>query len=103
MAAVTLVEMRRSGLAPDREVQLDFFFDAPSEEAALALAARLESMDCLSLSTGTAAGIRTRKYVVSGKSYPTVVTAEILAQWIPWMVFQGMAHDCEFDGFGAEI
>lgn len=67
------------------------------------LAESLESKDCLSLSTERAPGFFSRKYVVSGKTYPTAVTAEILAQWIPWMVVQGLAHNCEFDGFGAAI
>ena len=103
MAAVTLVAMREAGLTEDRKIQLDFFFDAPNEEAAKALAARLESMDCLSLSTERAGGLLARKYNVRGKTYPTAVTAEILAQWIPWIVVQGLAHNCVFDGWGAEI
>jgi hypothetical protein len=103
MAAVTLVTMRESGLTQDREIQLDFFFDAPNEEAAKALSAHLESMDCLSLSIKRTGGFFARKWVVRGKTYSTVVTAEILAQWIPWIVVQGLAHDCVFDGWGAEV
>ena len=34
MAAGTLVTMREAGLTEDREIQLDFFFDAPNEGAA---------------------------------------------------------------------
>jgi len=103
MAAVTLVAMREAGLEEDREVQLDFSFDAPNEQAAKALTAHLESMDCLSLSTERAGGFLARKYVVRGKTHPTAVTAEILAQWIPWIVVQGVAHNCVFDGWGAEL
>jgi hypothetical protein len=101
--AETLLAMREAGLAEDREVQLDFFFDAPNKKAAKALAACLKGKDCLSLSIERAPGFFSREYIVSGKTYPTPVTAEILAKWIPWMVVQGLAHDCEFDGFGAQI
>lgn len=103
MAIVTLGAMRQAGLMPDREIQLDFSFNAPHEEAAKALAKDLASKDCLSLSVERAGRFLSRKHTVSGKSHPTVVTAEILDQWIRWMVVQGLAHNCEFDGFGAEI
>jgi Regulator of ribonuclease activity B len=103
MAAATLAAMREAGLTEDRELPLDFSFDAPNEQAAKALAEHLASRDCLSLSTERVSGFLSRKYVVFGKTYPTAVTAEILGQWIPWIVVQGLAHNCEFDGWGAQI
>jgi Regulator of ribonuclease activity B len=103
MAVVTLGAMRQAGLMPDREIQLDFNFDAPNEEAAKALAAELASKDCHSLSIERLGRFFSRKHVVRGKTAPTVVTPETLEQWIRWMVVQGLEHNCEFDGFGAEI
>ena len=103
MAIVTLGAMREAGLMPDRKIQLDFNFDAPNEEAAKALVADLATKDCHSLSIERLGRFFSRKRVVRGKTSPTQVTPEILEQWIPRMVLQGLEHDSEFDGFGAAI
>jgi hypothetical protein len=100
MALETIAEMRKAGLSEDRELELDFFFDAPDEGAAKALVASLETRDCLSLTISRHDG---GDFVVAGKTYPTPVTFEVLSQWIPWMVVQGLTCNCEFDGFGAAL
>jgi hypothetical protein len=103
MAVVTLEEMHKAGLTDDREIQLDFFFDAPNDASAKALAAHLEGLECLSLDTHRAPGSLAGKYVVCGKTHPTAVTWEVLKEWIPWIVVQGICHNCEFDGWGAAV
>ena len=82
MAYATLAAMREAGLTEYRKIQLDFFIFAPTKQAAKALAQSLETKDCLSFSTERDPGFFGRNYVVSGNTYPTVVTAEILAQWL---------------------
>jgi hypothetical protein len=103
MAGATLDALRRAGLTDDKEVQIDFFFDAPNESAAQALVAHLSKNECLNLVAKKSGGFLSRKFTVTGKTHPTVVTTQILAQWIPWMVEQGVTHGCEFDGWGAEV
>ena len=78
MAYATLAAMREAGLTEYRKIQLDFFIFAPTKQAAKALAQSLETKDCLSFSTERDPGFFGRNYVVSGNTYPTVVTAEIL-------------------------
>jgi hypothetical protein len=41
--------------------------------------------------------------MVVGKTHPTAVTAHVLSQGVPWIVVQGIIHDCEFDGWGAQV
>jgi hypothetical protein len=103
MSGATLDALRRAGLTDEREIQLEFFFDASSEASGRALVAHLSKNDCLDLKLERSGGFLSRKFSVAGKTHPTVVTAEVLAQWIPWIVVQGVTHDCEFDGWGAEV
>ena len=103
MSQSTLEAMRHSGLRQDQEVQLDFSFYAPNEKAARSLEAYLKQNDCLSVSVKRDGRLLSRKYVVEGKTHPTLVNTEVLSQWLPWIIVQGITCDCEFDGFGAEI
>jgi hypothetical protein len=102
LSGATLDALRSAGLTDDRRVQIDFFFNAPSEASAKALVAHLEDNDCLDVSAERAGGFLSRRYRVVAKTHPTVVTSEILAQWLPWIVVQGATLGCEFDGWGAE-
>jgi hypothetical protein len=103
MSKQTLVALRGHGLAEDAEVQIDFFFVAPNEKSARALAEHLEENECLDLRCEKSGGFLSRKWVVTGKSHPSPVTEKVLAAWIPWMVVQGVTHNCEFDGWGASV
>ena len=103
LSGATLDALRQAGLTAEREAQIEFFFNAPSEASAAALIAHLERNDCLDLRIEKSGGFLSRKYSVVGKTHPTVVTVQILAQWIPWIVVQGRTHGCEFDGWGAEV
>ena len=102
MSGQTLDALRAAGLKDDQQVQLDFFFKAPDEGAAKALLNHLRANDCLDLKIERTGGILSRKYSVTGRTHPTPVTTEVLAQWIPWIVVQGIVRNCEFDGWGAQ-
>jgi hypothetical protein len=103
MSGQTLDALRKAGLTDEQEVQLDFFFDAPNEKSARALAEHLQANDCLDVRCETSGGFLSRKWIVTGKSHPTPVTVQVLAEWIPWIVVQGISHGCEFDGWGATV
>ena len=102
MAEETLAAMRSAGLNEDEEVQLDFSFYARREDCASALVSHLERNECLAMRMRRVRRFPSR-FLIEGKSYPTVVTWEVLSRWLPWMIVQGIVRDCEFDGFGAEI
>ena len=103
MSGATLEALRRAGLTDEREIQIEFVFNARSEAAAQALGAHLTNNDCIALKVERSGGFLSQTFSVSGKTHPTAVTAQILSQWIPWIVIQGAIHDCEFDGWGAEV
>jgi hypothetical protein len=102
MSGATLDALRRAGLTDHMEVQLEFFFAARNEASGQALVAHLAKNDCLDLKLEKSGGFLSRRFSVVGKTHGTVVTPQVLAQWISWMVVQGVTHDCEFDGWGAE-
>jgi hypothetical protein len=102
LSGATLDALHQAGLTNEREVQIEFFFSAPSEASAKALVAHLAKNDCLDLKVEKSGGFLSRRFSVAGKTHPTVVTVQVLAQWIPWIVVQGITHGCEFDGWGAE-
>jgi len=103
MSGRTLDALRRAGLSDQTKIQLEFFFNAPNENAAKSLVADLGRKDCLDLSVKKTGSVFFRKYIVEGKTYKTQVTTAVLAQWLPWIVVQGFVHGCEFDGWGAEV
>jgi hypothetical protein len=99
----TLALLQEKGLKPETVVQLDFFFVAPNRERATALKLHLEDNDCLEMETHRRPGVFSKKFDVTGKSKPTTVDAEILDQWVQWMVVQGVLFDSDFDGWGTEV
>jgi hypothetical protein len=103
LSGATLDALRRAGLTDEKEVQIDFFFDAPDMASAKALSNHLAANDCLDLRVDRSGSFLSRKFTVVGKTYATVVTPQVLAQWLSWMVVHGIIHGCEFDGWGAEV
>jgi hypothetical protein len=103
MSGQTLDALRKAGLTDEQEVQLGFFFDAPNEKFARALTKHLQANGCLDVRCEKSRGFLSRRWVVTGKTYPTAVTVHVLAEWLPWIVVQGISHGCEFDGWGAEV
>ncbi|MBA5635511.1 hypothetical protein H3H37_00310 [Duganella sp. LX20W] len=103
MNSLTIEALRNAGLSESREVQIDFLFVAPDEVKANALAAHLSANDCLSVLVRRNGSFFSRKYLVEGKTYPTLVNERVLAEWLPWIVVQGAVLDCEFDGWGTEV
>ena len=103
LAIDTLAAMRTAGLTADSVVVLEFSFVAPSRICAESLRHHLEDNDCTDVEVLKSPGLFSRRYFVTGKSLPTKVDTDVLSQWIPWMVVQGVLHDCEFDGFGTEV
>ncbi len=95
----TWLAFERNGVTDETEVELEFTYVAPGKDAAVALNSSLENYESVVRSDG----LFRRKWYVEGKSHPTSVSKEKLAQWLDFMVALGWKHGCQFDGFGAGI
>jgi len=92
--------LQELGVTEATELELDFFYIAPSESEARALEQVLaEETDYRILVSAGDSG----SWSVSGSTMPTAVSQEILDQWVKWMITAGLHQDCDFDGWGAQV
>src|SRR5689334_15035007 len=84
MNARTWATLQSYGVGETTEITLDFFYDAPSEHSAWELAAFLRQE--------TDYEVRVTKDGVKGSTQPTLVSLEILNQWVSWMISAGAEH-----------
>jgi len=99
----TWAALQKHGVTEDSQLRLDFFYNAPNRRAAEALVALLQEQtdyDVHAVSTGS---LIHRRWRVEGATQSTSVSAEILDQWVTWMVAAGREQACEFDGWGATV
>jgi hypothetical protein len=96
---------RDQGLDRD-ELRLGFIYLAPSEEAAHALAKFLwtETDYDVEVHHRPIGDDTEPTWLVVGATQPTLVTLEILDDWVQWMVAAGAAEGpCAFDGWAAQL
>jgi len=99
----TWAALQSHGVAALSRLRLDFAFVAPNRGKAEALRALLVDQTDYDVDVQSTGGLLTRRWTVTGSTQPTVVSAEILDQWVTWMVTAGIQEDCEFDGWGAAV
>jgi hypothetical protein len=99
MLDATWEAFKEHGVTKDTELVLEFMYLAPNKDSANALDAALGNYDTYVRSEG----MLKKKWFVNGKSYPTTVSKEKLAQWLEFMIALGWEHGCKFDGFGATM
>jgi hypothetical protein len=88
--------LREHGVTEQTELRLDFFYMAPDRESAETLARFLRDE--------TDYEVEANAEGVAGSTQTTTVSAEVLDDWVTWMVLAGHEHGrCEFDGWGAEV
>lgn len=85
------------GVDEDDELRLEFFFDAPGEAPARALAAFLERERDYAVEVDDEDG-----WSVNGSTVSMPVSPARLDAWVRWMVAAASEHGCEFEGWGAE-
>ena len=97
--------LQENGVTEGSELRLDFFYVAPGEQQANALAAFIEGETDYEVRVdSTREGpLRKKSWSVSGSTQNTQVSQEILDRWVSWMVAAGFEHDCDFDGWGAQV
>jgi len=92
----TWAELQAHGVTEETQLRLDFFYEAPDEESAEALARFLVDE--------TDYEVRHDDSSVSGATLDTTISQEILDQWVRWMVLAGHENGhCKFDGWGAAV
>ena len=93
------------GVTEQTNLKLDFFFVAPTKEAADGLISLLKEETDYDLRSPQPAGSSLDgDWFVSGSTQATTISLEILDQWVVWMILAGKrGNGCVFDGWGAEI
>jgi Regulator of ribonuclease activity B len=105
MNRVTWEQLQEHGVTEETELRLDFFYFAPGQLQAEALAQALRERTDYDVEAGSfKQGLLGRKtWTVNGTTQPTAVSPAALDEWVTRMVEWGNAHTCEFDGWGAAV
>jgi hypothetical protein len=93
------------GVREGTELTLDFFFFAPGEDEARALAAYVEAQTDYEVEVSSSKGglLSKRQWAVNGSTRPTPVSLDALDELAIWMIAAGRAHAGEYDGWGAAV
>ena len=99
LTRATWARIRAHGVGEQAQLQLDFFFEAPSRARAD------ELMRVLKQETDYDVRVVADedRWMVRGHTQPSPVTESMLEEWVDWMVTAGLQYDCRFDGWGAEL
>ncbi len=106
MNSGTWEALRSQGVDEDVYLQLEFVFEARSQQRARKLEKYLRAETVYEVSSHAAKRrwVRSRKWAVVGLTQPMPVSLKILNDWVAWMVLAGARHgSCEFDGWGASV
>jgi hypothetical protein len=95
--------LKRHGVTEQSQLQLDFSYNAPSREAADAMAALIREQTDYAVRVESSGSFLQRKSRVEGTTQQTAVSLEILDQWVKWMVVAGKERACAFDGWGTSV
>lgn len=102
---VTWAQLQEQGVTEETELRLDFFFVAPGQHQAEALAQTIQARTEYDVEAGSfKQGLLGREtWAVKGTTQPAAVSLVALDEWVTRMVEWGDAHTCEFDGWGAQV
>jgi hypothetical protein len=99
----TWTALQEHGVTEESQLQLDFFFNAPSREGADRLCTLLQEQTDYEARVESHGSFLRRKWRVEGRTQNTAVSPAILDQWVTWMVSAGKEHSCDFDGWGTSV
>lgn len=98
--------LQQHGVTEASKLRLDFFYVAPGEQQANALAGFLREETDYDVAMSPSGGglLKKKVWAVSGSTRETAISLAILDDWVRWMVAAGEANgSCEFDGWGAPV
>ena len=95
--------LQRSGVSEATQLRLDFAYVAPDRASAEALKGVLDEQTDYEVSVQSSGALLRKNWSVVGSTRQTTVSAQVLDQWVDWMVTAGLHQNCEFDGWGTQI
>lgn len=99
----TWAALQKHGVTEESQLQLEFSYNAPSREAAEAMVALIQEQTDYDVRAESSGSFLRRKWRVEGTTQKTAASAEILDQWVTWMVTAGKERSCDFDGWGTAV
>lgn len=98
MTPMTLQQLRKIGVTPDRELKLEFFFYTDSLQKAVSLANDLKQRG-YEIEHGPSASDKATQIITGWTVKMTMEDGGVL-DWTRDMCQLGFSHDCDFDGWG---
>jgi Regulator of ribonuclease activity B len=95
--------LKKHGATEESQHQLDFYYYAPSREAANAMAALIRQETDYEVRVESDDSDLSGKWLVKGTTQKTTISLRILDDWVFWMVTAGRQQGCDFDGWGTEV
>jgi hypothetical protein len=96
---MTWARLQQHGVVDGTELQLDFFYAAPTNHRATELKHFLsEETDYETRVTADR-----DQWILRGHTQPAPLSLATVEQWVGWMVTTGLQFECVFDGWGAEV
>jgi hypothetical protein len=96
---LTWSRLQQHGVTDRSQLQLDFFYAAPTNDRAKELKFFLEQETDYDVRVTADRDL----WIVRGHTQPAGLTLAIVEQWVEWMLTAGLQFECVFDGWGAEI
>lgn len=97
-ARETWARLRERGVSEGSELELDFFYAAPTSARASELMRFLEQETDYEVQVAT----ERDEWILRGHTQRAPMSLAVIEQWIGWMVGVGLRFECVFDGWGAE-
>jgi hypothetical protein len=85
-----------NGVKPGTQLTLEYTYRAPTKHTAEALLRSLGNPPSRITQSG-------KIWTLQAQTAPLAVSHDTLRAWVELMVDAGCAHQCEFDGFGAQM
>jgi hypothetical protein len=98
LTRTTWARLREHGVTDGSELQLDFFYAAPTNMQATGLKQFLEAESDYELRVTADRD----QWILRGHTQRASLTLVMVEQWVEWMVSVGLHFGCVFDGWGAE-
>lgn len=98
LTRATWARLQEHGVTDGSELQLDFFYAAPTNAKARELKRFLEEKTDYDIRVTADRD----QWILRGHTQRAPLSLAMIEQWAEWMVTAGLNFECAFDGWGAE-